>query len=356
MISVPRMAAMRKTAARMIGFVVAVVAGTLVAPAQSGKVQTPSKGIAARSVEVDAKVDDLTRNIAWHTSLADAQAAAKKIRQADLLDAHARRPDGHDLKRRPESESRVALGTTDARDAREGLRLRLARHLRRAVERSFGPLRGRRRRGLDDERRRSAQHTVVRARARRHGTALPAGLLGVARSRRGALASAKSLRRVWRDPSLSRAQKDARFRSHESRPREGALARDGATERDAGLRQEVRERRAARLRLPPREDSIPSPLPAAQGRRVQDDRPDRPRAHGGAAVRSVSRVRRRARSPTTGARSTTRSRRTSRTCFRRAARRARRERAALSRSRGVPPDGSGCPEPCKRGAPRDPMP
>jgi hypothetical protein len=69
---------MRKTAARAIGVMVAVVVGALVAPAQSGRVQTPSKGIAARSAEVDAKVADLTRNIVWHPSLADARAAAMK--------------------------------------------------------------------------------------------------------------------------------------------------------------------------------------------------------------------------------------------------------------------------------------
>ena len=59
-------------------FAAAVVFGGVL-PAQAGKdYPAPSRGVAARSVEVDAKVADLTKNIAWHTSLDDAKAAAKK--------------------------------------------------------------------------------------------------------------------------------------------------------------------------------------------------------------------------------------------------------------------------------------
>ena len=43
--------------------------------AQSAKV--PSKGIAARSTDVDAKVADLTHAIHWHTSLDEAETAAR---------------------------------------------------------------------------------------------------------------------------------------------------------------------------------------------------------------------------------------------------------------------------------------
>jgi hypothetical protein len=54
-----------------------VLAGLV--PAQASKAPfVPSKGIAARSAEVDAKVVDLTKAIAWHTSLDDAKAAARK--------------------------------------------------------------------------------------------------------------------------------------------------------------------------------------------------------------------------------------------------------------------------------------
>jgi opacity protein-like surface antigen len=69
---------MRKSAARAFGAMfVALLAG--LAPAQAAKgVQAPSKGIAARSAEVDSKVADLTKEIRWYTSLDEAQAAAKK--------------------------------------------------------------------------------------------------------------------------------------------------------------------------------------------------------------------------------------------------------------------------------------
>lgn len=70
---------MRKTAGRVFGaFLVAgLLAGT--DPAQASKgVPAPSKGIAARSTEVDAKVADLTKGITWYTSLDEAKAAAKK--------------------------------------------------------------------------------------------------------------------------------------------------------------------------------------------------------------------------------------------------------------------------------------
>jgi hypothetical protein len=53
----------------------AQTASAQTAPARSAEV--PSKGIAARSTEVDAKVADLTHAIRWHTSLDEAEAAAR---------------------------------------------------------------------------------------------------------------------------------------------------------------------------------------------------------------------------------------------------------------------------------------
>jgi len=63
----------------------ALLAAALVAllSVQTASAQTrqsasaPSRGIAARSTEVDAKVADLTHTIRWHTSLDEAEAAAR---------------------------------------------------------------------------------------------------------------------------------------------------------------------------------------------------------------------------------------------------------------------------------------
>jgi hypothetical protein len=65
----------RKTAPLLVALI--AVAGLL--PAQASKTSyVPSRGIAARSAEVDAKVGALTKSISWHTSLEDAKAAARK--------------------------------------------------------------------------------------------------------------------------------------------------------------------------------------------------------------------------------------------------------------------------------------
>jgi len=72
-----------------LAFLAAMLAAPL--PAQAVSAQTagnaptvnpptvnpPSRGIAARSTEVDAKVADLTRAIHWHGSLDEAKAAAR---------------------------------------------------------------------------------------------------------------------------------------------------------------------------------------------------------------------------------------------------------------------------------------
>jgi hypothetical protein len=66
---------MRKTAPLLV--VLIALAGLL--PAQTSKAAyAPSRGIAARSADVDAKVADLTKSIAWHQSLDEAKAAARK--------------------------------------------------------------------------------------------------------------------------------------------------------------------------------------------------------------------------------------------------------------------------------------
>ena len=62
-----------------LAFLAAALAAPLFAPtalAQSGSVAIPSRGIAARSKEVDANVADLTHAIRWHSSLDEAKAAA----------------------------------------------------------------------------------------------------------------------------------------------------------------------------------------------------------------------------------------------------------------------------------------
>ena len=55
----------------------AVAAALSCALAAQVSTQAPSRGIAARSSEVDRKVAELTSAITWHSSLAEAQAAAR---------------------------------------------------------------------------------------------------------------------------------------------------------------------------------------------------------------------------------------------------------------------------------------
>ncbi|HLQ39129.1 MAG TPA: hypothetical protein VK348_15070 [Planctomycetota bacterium] len=64
-------------AAVALAFVVAGSAVLVPLPAQANGSPAPSRGIAARSSEVDAKVTDLLRAITWHSSLDDAKAAAR---------------------------------------------------------------------------------------------------------------------------------------------------------------------------------------------------------------------------------------------------------------------------------------
>jgi hypothetical protein len=65
---------MRKTA-----LLLALTAIAGLGHAQTAKATyVPSRGIAARSAEVDAKVGDLTKSIAWHRSLDEAKEAARK--------------------------------------------------------------------------------------------------------------------------------------------------------------------------------------------------------------------------------------------------------------------------------------
>jgi hypothetical protein len=59
-----------------LAFLAAILAAPLLAQTASNA-QAPSRGIAARSTEVDAKVADLVRAIHWHGSLDEAEAAAR---------------------------------------------------------------------------------------------------------------------------------------------------------------------------------------------------------------------------------------------------------------------------------------
>ena len=64
---------MRKTA------ILVWIALAALVPAQAARQPyVPSKGIAARSAEVDAKVVDLTQAIPWHESLDEAKAVARR--------------------------------------------------------------------------------------------------------------------------------------------------------------------------------------------------------------------------------------------------------------------------------------
>jgi hypothetical protein len=61
-----------------LAFLAATLAVPLLAQtAFSPTANAPSRGIAARSTEVDAKVGDLTHAIRWHASLDEAKAAAR---------------------------------------------------------------------------------------------------------------------------------------------------------------------------------------------------------------------------------------------------------------------------------------
>lgn len=62
---------MRTTTA--LAFVVAAIAGSV----QHADAQAPSRGIAARSREVDQNVVELTSAIRWHDSLDEAKSAAR---------------------------------------------------------------------------------------------------------------------------------------------------------------------------------------------------------------------------------------------------------------------------------------
>src|SRR5262249_31018433 len=59
-----------------LAFLAATLAAALLVQtsANAQSANAPSRGIAARSTEVDAKVADLTRAIRWHTSLDEAEA------------------------------------------------------------------------------------------------------------------------------------------------------------------------------------------------------------------------------------------------------------------------------------------
>lgn len=60
-----------------LAFAALALTGCLAAQTMTS-VAAPSRGIAARSTEVERKIADLTQAITWHTSLAEAQAAARK--------------------------------------------------------------------------------------------------------------------------------------------------------------------------------------------------------------------------------------------------------------------------------------